>query len=202
MSTRRWPRVIAATASASILAVTAVGAGATAVLNQLEGNITALDVSEQTGSDVASTDSVVVDEVTGETAPFNVLLMGSDSRKGKDNRGYGSTAKFGTVERSDTTILLHVNADRSAATAVSIPRDTLITLPKCKVDGKTVGGGTGKFNEAMSIGGPGCVLKAVEDMSGMQIDNFMVIDFGAFKRITEAIGGVEICLSEPVNDPL
>jgi LCP family protein required for cell wall assembly len=202
VSAKRWPRVVAATTSGAILAVTAVGAGATAVLNQLEGNITALDVSEQTGSSIESTDSVVIDETTGETAPFNVLLMGSDSRVGKDNRGYGSAAEFGTSERSDTTILLHVNADRSAATAVSIPRDTLITLPQCKVDGKTVGGGTGKFNEAMTLGGPGCTLKAVEEMSGMTIDNFMVIDFGAFKRITEAIGGVEICLSEPVNDPL
>lgn len=199
---KRWPTILAATVSGSILAVTAVGAGVTSVLGQLEGNITALDVSEQTGTSIPSTESVVVDEETGETAPFNVLLMGSDSRKGKDNRGYGSVAEFGTVERSDTTILLHVNADRSSAIAVSIPRDTLITLPKCKVDGKTVGGGSGKFNEAMSLGGPGCTLKAVEEMTGMNVGNFMVIDFGGFKRITEAVGGVEICLSEPVDDPL
>jgi len=54
----------------------------------------------------------------------------------------------------------------------------------------------------MVNGGPGCVLKAVESLSGIPVDNFMVIDFGAFKRITEAIGGVEICLQEDVNDPL
>ena len=202
VSTRRWPRIIAAVTSGAILAATAVGAGVTAVLGQLEGNITSLDVSEQTGTNIDSTDSVVIDQETGETAPFNVLLMGSDSRAGKGNKGYGSTSKFGTAERSDTTILLHVNADRTQATAVSIPRDTLIDLPKCKVDGKTVGGGQGKFNEAMTLGGPGCTLKAVEEMTGMTINNFMVIDFGGFKRITEALGGVEICLSEPVNDPL
>jgi LCP family protein required for cell wall assembly len=193
---------VAATTSGAILALTAVGAGVTAVLGQLEGNITALDISEQTGSSVTSTDSVVIDQETGELTPFNVLLLGSDTRVGKGNKGYGSTAKFGTTERSDTTILLHVSADRSSATAVSIPRDTLITLPKCKVDGKTVGGGTGKFNEAMTLGGPGCVIKAVENMSGLEIENFMVVDFGGFKRVTEALGGVEICLSEPVNDPL
>ena len=202
MSSRRWPRIVAATTSGAILALTAVGAGVTAVLGQLEGNITALDISEQTGSSVTSTDSVVIDQETGELTPFNVLLLGSDTRVGKGNKGYGSTAKFGTTERSDTTILLHVSADRSSATAVSIPRDTLITLPKCKVDGKTVGGGTGKFNEAMTLGGPGCVIKAVENMSGLEIENFMVVDFGGFKRVTEALGGVEICLSEPVNDPL
>ncbi len=203
MSNRRWPKVVAAVASGAILAVTAVGAGVTSVLGQLEGNITALDVSDQTGSTVTSTDSVVVDETTGETAPFNVLLMGSDSRVGKGNKGYGSSSKFGTVERSDTTILLHVSADRSHAVAVSIPRDTLIDLPTCTdSNGKSISGGTGKFNKAMSRGGPGCTLKAVENMTGMSINNFMVVDFGGFKAITEAVGGVEICLSQPVNDPL
>jgi LCP family protein required for cell wall assembly len=129
--------------------------------------------------------------------------MGSDSRAGKKNRGYGSTAQFGTTERSDTTILLHVSADRSQAVAVSIPRDTLIDLPTCKnANGDSVKGGTGKFNEAMTRGGPGCTLKAVENMTGIKVDNFMVVDFGGFKAITEAVGGVEICLSEPVNDPL
>ena len=203
MSNRRWPKLVAAIASGAILAVTAIGAGVTSVLGQLEGNITALDVSDQTGNAVTSTESVVVDETTGETAPFNVLLMGSDSRAGKGNKGYGSTAKFGTTERSDTTILLHVSADRSQAVAVSIPRDTLIDLPTCKnANGDRVQGGSGKFNEAMSRGGPGCTLKAVENMTGMAIDNFMVVDFGGFKAITEAVGGVEICLSQPVNDPL
>ena len=203
MSNRRWPKVVAAVASGAILAVTAVGAGVTSVLGQLEGNITALDVSDQTGSAVTGSESVVIDESTGETAPFNVLLMGSDSRAGKDNRGYGSTAQFGTTERSDTTILLHVSADRSQAVAVSIPRDTLIDLPTCKnANGDSVKGGTGKFNEAMTRGGPGCTLKAVENMTGIKVDNFMVVDFGGFKAITEAVGGVEICLSEPVNDPL
>jgi LCP family protein required for cell wall assembly len=203
LSNRRWPKVVAAVASGAILAVTAVGAGVTSVLGQLEGNITALDVSDQTGSAVTGSESVVIDESTGETAPFNVLLMGSDSRAGKDNRGYGSTAQFGTTERSDTTILLHVSADRSQAVAVSIPRDTLIDLPTCKnANGDSVKGGTGKFNEAMTRGGPGCTLKAVENMTGIKVDNFMVVDFGGFKAITEAVGGVEICLSEPVNDPL
>ncbi|MEZ7964109.1 MAG: LCP family protein [Candidatus Nanopelagicales bacterium] len=203
MSNRRWPKVVAAVASGAILAVTAVGAGVTSVLGQLEGNITALDVSDQTGNSVNSTESVVVDEATGETEPFDVLIMGSDSRVGKGNKGYGSTSKFGTAERSDTTILLHVSADRRDAIAVSIPRDTLIDLPTCKnSSGESISGGTGKFNEAMFRGGPGCTLKAVENMTGMTIDNFMVIDFGGFKAITEAVGGVEICLSEPVNDPL
>lgn len=199
---RRWTTVLAGVASGAVLVVTVVGAGVTSVMGQLEGNITALDVSEQTGVTVTETESVVVDQQTGQTAPFTMVVMGSDSRVGKGNKGYGSVDKFGAVERSDTTILFHVNADRSQAIGVSIPRDTLMTLPECTKDGETVGGYEGRFNEAMYLGGPGCVLKAVEKLSGLQIDNFMVIDFAAFKRITEAIGGVEICLQEDVNDPL
>lgn len=201
MSNRRWTRTLAAITSGAVVATTMVGAGVTVVMGQLEGNITALDVSEQTGEVVVETESLVIDEETGEQAPFNVLLMGSDTRQGKGNRGFGSVAEFGSAERSDTTILLHVSADRSRATAVSIPRDTLITLPICTTDGKDVGGYQGKFNEAFMIGGPGCAIKAVEEMSGIELDNFMVVDFGGFKRIVEALDGVEVCLTEPVNDP-
>lgn len=201
-SARRWSTVGAGIVAGIVLVTTVIGAGVTSVMGQLEGNITALDVSEQTGVTITEEQSVVVDEETGETAPFTMVVMGSDSRTGKGNKGYGNAQKFGGAERSDTVIVFHVNADRSQAIGVSIPRDTLMTLPECTKDGKTVGGYQGRFNEAMVNGGPGCVLKAVESLSGLQIDNFMVIDFGAFKRITEAIGGVEICLQEDVNDPL
>ena len=203
MSSRRWTRTIAAITSGAVVAATMVGAGVTVVMGQLEGNITALDVSAQTGETAPETTSLVIDEDTGEQTPFNVLLMGSDTRQGAGNKGYGSRSKFGDAERSDTTILLHVSADRSRATAVSVPRDTLITLPVCTTaDGKDVGGYQGKFNEAFMIGGPGCAMKAVEEMSGLDLTNFMVIDFGGFKRIVEALGGVEVCLTEPVNDSL
>jgi LCP family protein required for cell wall assembly len=200
-SHRRWPRVLAATVSAAVLVVTLIGAGVNTVMGRLQGNITVVDVSEQLGGDPgASQAPIVIDEATGSYKPFTVLLMGSDSRTGSDNRGYGSASEFGGA-RSDTTIVLHVSADRQHAIAVSIPRDTLITLPKCKSNGKTVGGYTGKFNAAFDIAGPGCTIKAVEEMSGLNIDNFMMVDFGGFKRIVDAVGGVEICLEADVDDP-
>ena len=196
---RRWPRVLAATLSGAIVAVTLAGVGVNAMMGRLQGNITAVDVSEQLGGAPGEGDTQITVDEAGSYQPLTVLLMGSDSRSGKDNRGYGSAAEFGGA-RSDTTILLHVSADRTSAIAVSIPRDTLITLPKCKIDGKTVGGYEGKFNAAFDIAGPGCTIKAVEEMSGLNIDNFMMVDFGGFKRIVDAIGGVEICLKEDVND--
>jgi LCP family protein required for cell wall assembly len=196
---RRWPRVLAATLSGAIVAVTLAGVGVNAMMGRLQGNITAIDVSDQLGGTPAEGDAQITVDEAGSYQPFTVLLMGSDSRSGKDNRGYGSASQFGGA-RSDTTILLHVSADRKSAIAVSIPRDTLITLPSCKSNGKTVGGYEAKFNAAFDIAGPGCTIKAVEEMSGLNIDNFMMVDFGGFKRIVDAIGGVEICLKEDVND--
>ena len=179
--------------------MTLAGVGVNAMMGRLQGNITAIDVSDQLGGTPAEGDAQITVDEAGSYQPFTVLLMGSDSRSGKDNRGYGSASQFGGA-RSDTTILLHVSADRKSAIAVSIPRDTLITLPNCKSNGKTVGGYEAKFNAAFDIAGPGCTIKAVEEMSGLNIDNFMMVDFGGFKRIVDAIGGVEICLKEDVND--
>ncbi len=203
---RRWPRVLAAVLAGVVLLVTILGAVVNTVMGNLQGNITAIDVSDNAGGQPsagpsASAPPLVVNEETGSYQPFTVLLMGSDTREGKGNHGYGKAGLISGA-RSDTTILLHVSADRKHALAVSIPRDTLITLPKCTTkDGKTVGGYRSKFNAAFDLAGPGCTIKAVEEMGGLTIDNFMMVDFGGFKRMVDAIGGVEICLAKDVNDP-
>ncbi len=202
-SPRRIGRALLAVASSLVLILTVIGAGVSVLMGQLQGNITSVDISENTEGTVADAETSlnVVDEETGSYEPLTVVLMGSDSRSGKGNGGFGSASKIGG-ERSDTTIVLHISGDRQSAIGVSIPRDTIITLPKCKADGKTVGGNEGRFNTAMDVGGPGCTVKAIEQMSGLDINNFMMVDFRGFKRIVDAVGGVEICLSKPVDDPL
>jgi LCP family protein required for cell wall assembly len=127
--------------------------------------------------------------------------MGSDTREGKGNGGFGSAEEIGG-ERSDTTIVMHISGDRKSAVGVSVPRDTMITLPNCKKDDGNRAGEKVRFNEAIQIGGPGCTIKVIEEMSGLDINNFMLVDFRGFKRIVDAVGGVEICVSEPVDDPL
>jgi LCP family protein required for cell wall assembly len=69
------------------------------------------------------------------------------------------------------------------------------------VDGETVGAFEAKFNTAFEIGGPGCTVKLVEQMTGLTVDNFAVIDFEGFKNVVDALGGVEVCLTEPASDP-
>ncbi|MEU9231965.1 LCP family protein [Streptomyces subrutilus] len=128
----------------------------------------------------------------------NILLIGSDSRSGRDNARYGQDR--GT-ERSDTTILLHLPADRRSATAVSIPRDLMTDIPACLMaDGSRTGERRAQFNWAFQWGGAGCTIRTVERLTGIRIDHHMVIDFGGFKKMVNAIGGVEVCLKHPMAD--
>ena len=194
---QRWSRVLLSIAAALVLGLSLTGVGIEVASSRLEGNITAVDISTTTGRE--HTPIQIVDD-EGNYQAVNILLMGSDSREGQANKKYGDPDLY-TGERSDTTILLHLSADRSFATAVSIPRDTWVMLPECKVDGETVGAFEAKFNTAFEIGGPGCTVKLVEQMTGLTIDNFAVIDFEGFKNVVDALGGVEVCLTEPASDP-
>lgn len=162
------------------------------VVDRLDGNITTVDVSQQLGT-VRPTQA----PQTTPMKPVNILLMGSDTREGQGG-GYGS---FEGPGRSDTTILLHVAADRKSATAVSIPRDLWTDIPLCeRDDGTTVGGYSTKFNAAYAIGGPACTIKAVEQITDVFIDHYMVVDFSGFKKMVDALGGVDVCLEEAVDD--
>jgi LCP family protein required for cell wall assembly len=200
-TSRHVGRVLVTIVSAMVLLTTVIGAGVTVVKGQLESNITVVDVSENSGPVSAAEPLNVLNEETGTYEPLTVVLMGSDTREGKGNGGFGSAEKIGG-ERSDTTIVMHISGDRKSAIGVSVPRDTIITMPKCKKDDNNRAGDRVRFNEAIQIGGPGCTIKAIEEMSGLDINNFMLVDFRGFKRIVDAVGGVEICVSEPVDDPL
>lgn len=131
----------------------------------------------------------------------NILLIGSDSRSG-DNREYGRDD--GGSQRSDTTILLHLAADRKSATAVSLPRDLMVEIPSCRTGGdgddKETREQFTQFNTAFELGGTACTIRTVERMTGIRIDHHMVVDFNGFKDMVDAVDGVEICLKEPIDD--
>ncbi|MEU1491249.1 LCP family protein [Streptomyces sp. NPDC005775] len=128
----------------------------------------------------------------------NILLIGSDSRAG-DNSKYGRDD--GGSQRSDTTILLHLAANRKSATAMSLPRDLMVRIPECHKADKSISKPQfAQFNWAFEFGGTACTIRTVEKMTGIRIDHHMVIDFDGFKDMVDAVDGVEICLKKPIND--
>jgi LCP family protein required for cell wall assembly len=127
----------------------------------------------------------------------NILLVGSDNRSGSD-------ARYGTAQgaRSDTTILLHTPADRREAVAVSIPRDSMVEIPQCtRSDGTTAAASYGMFNSAFDTGGIGCTVKTVETLTGVRITHFIVLDFTGFVQVVNALGGIRVCVTQPISDP-
>ncbi|MEE1813805.1 LCP family protein [Streptomyces sp. SP18ES09] len=135
----------------------------------------------------------------GTSAARNILLIGSDTRAGEGNRKYGRDQ--GT-QRSDTTILLHLAAGKTSATAVSVPRDLMVTIPSCRTaDGARTREQFAQFNWSFEFGGTACTIRTVEKLTGIRIDHHMVVDFRGFKKMVDAVDGVEVCLKEPVNDP-
>ncbi|MBE1534178.1 LCP family protein [Actinomadura algeriensis] len=130
---------------------------------------------------------------------LNILLLGSDTREG-DNAEYAVPGMAGA--RSDTTILLHLSPNRDQAVAMSFPRDSMVKIPECeKENGTKVDARFGMLNSAFSYAGPTCTWKTLESLTGVHIDHFVQIDFSGFKRMVDALGGVEICVEKPVNDP-
>jgi LCP family protein required for cell wall assembly len=134
---------------------------------------------------------------------LNILVMGTDSREGA-NTGI-SADDDEVLMRSDTTFIAHVSADRTRVELVSIPRDTLIYIPDCQDAEGYVVYGAGwyqKFNAAFAFGadagdistGAACTIRAVEEMSGVYIDAYVVIDFAGFVKVVDAIGGLDVTM--------
>ncbi|MFI0417964.1 LCP family protein [Spongiactinospora sp. 9N601] len=134
------------------------------------------------------------------TGALNVLLVGSDTREG-DNLKYGKYM-LNAGKRTDTMILMHISPDRDKATLISFPRDSVVQIPSCP-------GGNGSatlpprvemINAAYNEGGITCTIRTLESLTGVRIDHFVEIDFTGFKNIVDALGGIRVCLKQPVND--
>ncbi|WP_062216353.1 LCP family protein [Streptomyces sp. NBRC 109706] len=187
----RGKRVLMWTGGTLAFLLVVGAAGAWWVINRLNNNITKYDVGIE--NDFSS------DE------PVNLLFIGTDTRTGAGNESYGGDASEG----ADTTILMHFSEDRSHATGLSIPRDLIVDIPECEV--RNENGGTDvippsenvRFNTSMGTNGrdPGCVWRTVEELTGVSINHFMMADFNAVKDLSSAVGGVPVCINEPIDDP-
>jgi LCP family protein required for cell wall assembly len=143
------------------------------------------------------------------TKAENFLIIGSDTRQGANGIHTGGSSVPGA--RSDTTILMHISANDSGATLISIPRDSYVQIPACEIgpNGQMSQPTMGKFNEAFSIGedagpqyAPSCTVHTVETLTHIRIDHFVVVDFDGFKRIVDALHGVRVCVAHHLYDPV
>ncbi|MEU8842403.1 LCP family protein [Streptomyces roseus] len=189
----RRKRILVVTGGTLAFLLVAGSVGAYLYYDHLNGNLNVTDVGD------AGTGGFKKDQ------PINILVIGTDKRSGEGNEGYGDAESVG---HADTTILFHVSKDRSNATALSIPRDLITNIPACPTkqpDGSTKtipGQKTTRFNVSLGQEGrdPGCTMRTVKELTGVTVDNFMMVDFNAVKVLSTAVGGVPVCLAKPVDD--
>ncbi|MFC5722189.1 LCP family protein [Streptomyces gamaensis] len=187
---RRWLRGLALGLSLLVLAVAGLG---WLLYEQLNNNIRTDDAAaEELRRYEKERPSASV------TGAQNILIIGSDTRSGTGNGSYGEDS--GT-QRSDTQILLHLAGDRRSATAVSLPRDLMATIPSCRrPDGTYTNERFAQFNWAYELAGTACTIRTVEKISNIRVDHHLVVDFNGFKHLVDAVDGVELCLRRPVDD--
>ncbi|MGA5129250.1 LCP family protein [Streptomyces olivoreticuli] len=187
---RRWLRWLALALAVLTLAVVALG---WVLYERLNSNIrTDTDTANELAQYERERPTALV------AGAQNILIIGSDTRGGPGNGQYGEDS--GT-QRSDTTILLHVAADRHSATAVSLPRDLMARIPSCRrPDGSQTNERFAQFNWAFELAGPACTIRTVENISHIRITHHVVVDFNGFKRLVDAVDGVEVCLKQPIDD--
>ncbi len=185
-----------------------VAGGATAAV-KFTGNIDKVDVDVALG-DVDRPEVVAPEDPNAGTA-LNIVLMGSDTRDGANGNFASSENTSGA--RSDTTMILHVSADRSRAELVSIPRDTTVDIPACPTSDGTAKSrpwGNTKFNAAFFQGytkggdiasAALCTLTTIESLTDVRMDGFVVIDFAGFQNMVTALGGVTMCIPQRIEAP-
>lgn len=184
---------------AGILAVLVViGVSAGLVVHHLNGNIkTVALVGKGTAKQAA-------------TGPINILVMGSDTRDSAANCRLGgacpstetATSNAAAEEEganADVIMVVHVSADRSNATVLSIPRDTVVNIPACTAGGRTYPARTDRINASLNAG-PSCTAQTVGQLTGITINHFLVIDFAGVVTMSDAVGGVDVCVNKDVYD--
>ncbi|WP_037910324.1 LCP family protein [Actinacidiphila yeochonensis] len=127
----------------------------------------------------------------------NVLVVGTDSGAGLGHE-FGSPAATG---QADTAVLVHLAAGRGNATAISIPPDLVTDVPDCPVNGQVAKGTSGQpFSAVLAGRDAGCAMRLAKQLTGLPVDHVLEVDFAAVKTLTDAVGGVDVCLQQPLQD--
>ena len=209
---RRRPILVAGRSVAALFAILALAAtgGAwqwSASKNARLNTVSALDPHS---SDIR--------DPNGQYGDEDFLIVGLDSRAGENaNMGAGDTEDAAGA-RSDTIMLVNIPANRKRVVVVSFPRDLAITPMQCEAWNPDTGkygpiydkkkGTWGsrmvytetKLNSTFAFGGPKCLVKEIQKLSGLSINRFIAVDFAGFAKMVDTLGGVEVCTSAPLHD--
>ncbi|BBZ47344.1 LCP family protein [Mycobacterium parmense] len=209
---RRRPMLFAARSLAALFAVLAVAmtGGAWQWSTSKNARLHTISALDPQSSDIR--------DPGGQYGDEDFLIVGVDSRAGENGEmGAGSTDDADGA-RSDTVMLVNIPANRKRVVAVSFPRDLAITPMRCEAWNPDTGkygpiydqkkGTLGpkmvytetKLNSAYSFGGPKCLVKEIQKLSGLSINHFIAVDFAGFARMVDALGGVEVCTTTPLHD--
>lgn len=187
----RWLRPVAVAVIALVTAVVVFG-GYWAV--RLATNVDSLDLSAN------GTSGSGVDDRTDR---LQILILGSDTRSGS-NAAYGAEDDSSGYGQADVMMLLDISADNQHVNVLSFPRDLLVDIPAC-TDGQgggSFGGRSGEMiNSAMRDAGPGCAVDTVNEVTGLEVDHFMLADFNAVTELSDAVGGVDVCVTQAIDEP-
>ncbi|MDH6492533.1 LCP family protein [Streptomyces sp. SAI-127] len=179
----------------AILVLATAGAGWW-FYQHLNGNINSVSLDGKGGSEKA--------DAFGRT-PINILVMGSDGRTSKADCKLGGGCSQTGVQtgngNADVQMVVHISADRSNATVMSIPRDTMVDVPACKdsESGQSTSGYYGQINSALQYG-PACQVATIHQLTGIPIDHFVKLDFSGVVKMSDAVGGVSVCVDHNVYD--
>lgn len=177
--------------------------GAWGAQTYFDAKFTQVSALDENSSDIQDADAQANDE--------NFLMVGSDSRDGATAEEGVGTADSTPGARSDTVMVAHIPADRKRVVVTSFPRDLEVNRPDCQkwdpAQNKTTdevfpGQKIAKLNTAYAVGGPACVTKVIQQITGLRINHFVGIDFNGFKEMVDAVHGVTVHNERPIDDSI
>ncbi|WP_430331024.1 LCP family protein [Rhodococcus sp. ACT016] len=189
-----------AVAFVAVMALVVTG-GVWGYLRSTEGRFSQIAALDTNSSDII--------DPGGQTGDETYLIVGTDTRAGAAGAVGAGTVEDAEGARSDTVMLVHIPADRSRVVAVSFPRDLDVERPQCqgwdnetgKYTDETYPAAEGdKLNATYALGGPKCLVKVIQKLSGVKIRHFVGMDFAGFESMVNEVGGVQVCVPQPLID--
>jgi len=181
-----WKSILALVGTVAAVSLVAAGSVATIAGWQLKNQL-------QANSVYIPADSAPPPNIGAFEGGFNILLVGSDTREGQGGIGGNESSVL-----NDVTMLMHVAEDKQSATVVSFPRDLVVPLPACENGGPA---GGQPINVTLYYGGLSCTVSTVQNLTGLKIQFAGLITFRGVIAMSNAVGGVPVCVTEPIHDP-